>query len=179
MKLVDQYKRLVYKTANQVNRRHGGILSLPDLESAGFQGLVEAEKTWNAEKGALSTWVWFAIRKSIQNEARAQRRALSENITASQGDDAPSCNLVDTLGAPSEVEDRYNREQLHDMLLSQIKRLPQKQQKLLIKMLARGMTQAEYAREEGLQKAAVNYLYNDAVCRLRTMLSKKISLAAV
>lgn len=179
MKLVDQYKRLVYKTANQVNRRHNGLLCQEDLESAGFQGLVEAEKTWNAEKGALSTWVWFAIRKAVQREAQAQRRALSENISVAGSQDEGSRNIIDTLGAPSEVEDQYNREQLHDMLLSQIKRLPRKQQKLLIKMIARGMTQVEYAREEGLQKAAVNYLYNDAVCRLRTMLSKKISLAAV
>jgi RNA polymerase sigma factor (sigma-70 family) len=179
MKLVDQYKRLVYKTANRVNRRHNGILSMPDLESAGFQALVEAQQTWDESKGALSTWAWFKIRKSIQNEARAQRRALSENITASQGDDAPSCNLVDTLGAPSEVEDRYNREQLHDLLLSQIKRLPPKEQRLMIKMLAQGMTRAEYARQEGVTKAAITYLYNDAVCRLRGMLNKKISIEAV
>jgi RNA polymerase sigma factor (sigma-70 family) len=178
MKLVEQYKRLIFKTANQINRRHNGILSLADLESAGFQALVEAEKTWDVAKGALSTWAWFQVRKAIQREALAQRRALSENITAPQGDD-PSCNLVDTLGAPSEVEDRYNREQLHDMLLSQIRRLPPKQQKLLIKMLARGMTQVEYAAEEKMSKAAVNFLYTDAVCRLRGMLGKKISIAAI
>lgn len=177
MKLVAQYKNLVYKTANRVNRTHGGILSQPDLEAAGMQGLVEAEKTWDAARGSLCTWVWFAVRKSIQIEARRQRRAMSENITTPQGDEG-SCNLVDTLGAPSEVEDQVNREQLHDLLMSQIRRLPKKQQKLLIKMLARGMTQVEYAQEEGMQKAAVNFLYRGAVSRLRGMLSKQ-GLSAV
>ena len=178
MKLVEQYKRLVFKTANQINRRHNGILSLADLESAGMQGLIEAEKTWDAAKGGLCTWVWFQIRKAIQREALAQRRAYSENISVTQGDD-PGCNLVDTLGAPSEIEDQVNREQLHDLLLSQIRRLPTKQQKLMIKMLARGMTQVEYAQEEKMSKAAVNFLYTDAVCRLRGMLGKKISIAAI
>lgn len=173
MKLVDQYKNLVFKTAWKVNKNHNLKLSQDDLQAAGMRGLVEAEQTWDAAKGSLCTWVWFKVRKAVQAEAAKQRVALSENVTASQGDDAPSCNLVDTLGAPSEVEDQINREELRELLLSQVKRLPKKQQKLMIKMLAQGMTQAEYAAEEGCSQQLAQYLYHDALRRLRGLLERR------
>lgn len=170
MKLVDQYKNLVFKTAWKVNKHHN--LSQDDLQAAGMRGLVEAEQTWDAAKGSLCTWVWFKVRKAVQAEAAKQRTALSENVTASQGDNAP-CNLVDTLGTPSEAEDQVNREELHNILLSQIRRLPKKQQRLMLKMLAQGMTQAEYAAEEGCSQQLAQYLYKDALRRLRGLLERR------
>lgn len=172
-------ENMVYKYANNVQAKHNGILNLADLEAAGMRGLCEAERSFNPESGAsFTTWCFMNARRYIQDEVRQQRKALSENVSVSL--DEGSANVVDTLGCAWDIEDQINREQLHDMLMQQIRRLPSKQQKLMIAMLAQGMTQTDYAQRENLQKAAVNRLYIKAVSRLREYLSpvrSEISLA--
>lgn len=163
-------EKMVYKYANAVQAKHGGILDLADLEAAGLRGLCEAEKTFNPESTAkFSTWAFIHARRYIQDEVRQQRKAMSENISAAS--DGESVNMVDTLGATWDIEDQINREQLHDLLFSQIRRLPPKQQRLMIAILAQGMTQMDYARRECLGKVTVNRLYIKAITRLRMYLT--------
>jgi RNA polymerase sigma factor (sigma-70 family) len=176
MTLVEQYQRMVYKYANRVQRKHGGLLSLVDLEAAGMRGLCEAANTFNPTSGAsIKTWIFMHARRHIQDEVRAQRKAMSEHtdtLMPEDNEDMGLDNVVNAMPSEDNVEDSVNREQVRDLLMAQIRRLPQKQQRLMIKMLAQGMTQAEYAQSEGVSPASVSFLYTDAVNRLRGLLSR-------
>lgn len=176
MKLVEQYKRMVYRYVNKVAAKYSGLLSLPDLESAALQGICEAEKTFNPSSNAsLKTWIFINARRYVQDEVRRQRKAMNEHtdtLLPEDNEDMGLDNIVNAMPSEDDVEDRVNREQVRDLLMAQIRRLPTKQQRLMIKMLAQGMTQAEYAQSEGVSRASVSFLYTDAIDRLRSMLSR-------
>lgn len=172
MTLVEQYKKMVFKIANKVQAKHDGLLDLAALESAALQGICEAERTFNPDSSAsLKTWIFIHARRQVQAEACKQRKQLTENVSTTSA----ACtqgNLLDTLASESDVEDRINREQLHELLMKQVRKLPPAKQKLLVKMLAQGMTAAEYAEAEGCSQAKISYLYTTAVEQLRSLMRR-------
>jgi RNA polymerase sigma factor (sigma-70 family) len=173
MKLVEQYKKMVFKIANTVRAKHNGMLDMSALESAALQGICEAERTFNPSSGAvLKTWVFIHARRQIQAEACKQRKQLTENISTT----SQAClinnrlDVVQVADQSASVEDQINREQLHALLMEQVRKLPTAEQKLMIKLLARGMTLTEWAEEEGVTPQRASYLYRGALEQLqRTM----------
>lgn len=173
MKLVEKdlesLKRLAYKEAHKVQQRHGGLLNLTDLQQAALAGIVEAAASWDGDKSKLSTWAFHAVRGRVQQEARRQRHALSENVTTQE--DEP-CNVIDvylpraTAGL-SGAEDQVNRAQLHEVLISGIRQLPSKHQAIMLKIFLKGETATEIAEQDGTTKQNVNAMYLEACRRLR------------
>lgn len=162
---VKKYKRMAFHQANKANRSHGGLLDIARLESAGMEGMSKALASYDPAYGAsLGTWIFYSVRQTIQVEVKKQRKALAEMVVVGQDDD--QLCILDTLGADSDVEDRINRIQLHDLLLRQIVKLPKKQQRLMIAMLSQGMTQIEYGESEGESRKAISALYCSAIATL-------------
>lgn len=170
MTLVEQYKKMVFKIVNAVQAKHQGMLDMSALESAALQGICEAERTFNPDSTAtLKTWVFIHARRQVQAEACKQRKQLTENVSTTSAA-CKQANVLDTLAVPADVEDQINREQLHALLMEQVRKLPAAEQKLMIKLLARGMTLTEWAEEEGVSPQRASYLYRGALEQLqRTM----------
>jgi RNA polymerase sigma factor (sigma-70 family) len=174
MKLVEQYKKMVFKIANTVQAKHNGMLDMSALESAALQGICEAERTFNPDSTAiLKTWVFIHARRQVQAEACKQRKQLTENINTTSQRCAHQDNALDIMSVvdrSASAEDQINREQLHALLMEQVRKLPAAEQKLMIKILARGMTLTEWAEEEGVTPQRASYLYRGALEQLqRTM----------
>lgn len=90
---------LVYFWANRYRALLEGraVVDIDDLIQAGAMGLMEAEGTFQPDKGAWSTWASFYIRTAMQ-EALGLRGGKSEPLTVSL--DAPA--YTDD-GEPSEI----------------------------------------------------------------------------
>lgn len=175
---IKKYEKLIYKYAAKVAAKHGGILHQDDLIAAGMRGMVEAQRTYNPDSGAsLGTWIFIHARRYIQDEARQQRKAASENVTVRYGewntesDGGGFCNVTELLGADWDMEDRINRAQLAALLAQQIALLPPTQRKFLSWVLA-GNDPSEYAREAGISRQATSWLYCEALKALRASFKK-------
>ncbi len=71
-KTQDEHKGLIVKIAKGYVR---DTIELEDLIAEGYIGLLEAQKTYQAEKGAFTTHAYYQIRRRIVEHARAFSRA--------------------------------------------------------------------------------------------------------
>lgn len=83
---------------------------MDDLMQAGHIGVMLAEATWNADKGAFSTWAAFYIQREMQDaiglrgtKSKAQREAVS--LDAPLGEDEEG-TLQDVIPAQQDDPER-------------------------------------------------------------------------
>ena len=175
--MFEQYKRIAFRYANTVYRKHSRLLDLSALESAALEGLAKAEATYNPDSTAApQTWAFIHARKAVQDEARRQRPGLcwvttaraASSGTLSRDGDAPILDLLPDTDS-SLADQALHQEQVRDLLMAQIRKLPAPEQRVLVKFLA-GMSQTDISQKEGCTKQHINKIWRNAVQLLRARL---------
>lgn len=134
-----------------------------DAEDAASQVFLKIQEKWHtydAERGAVGTWIYAITR----NEVRAvlRRRAKDEGT------------MEDFAHIPAQEpnpEESLTAEARLDELEAALERLPERERDIIILRFYSGLPSQEIARRMGLSDSNVRYLQSRALRKLRTMLA--------
>lgn len=180
--LWEQVSRWVCKLANKWAFAFAGMggVEVDDLINSGYLALVEAVKTFQAEKGAaFMTWFTLFIKKAFldaygirahKNDPLHDAASLDAPIVDSSGKDII---LSDTVADPcgeaalAAQEEQIFIEQLHDALEEALATLPQEQSEVLRLHYYDGQTYEAIGKQLGTYKQTIQARANKALRGLR------------
>jgi len=85
LELIRRFQKLVYKVAHQVHRSTGGQLSIEDLVSWGFTGLLAAYERFDPEINArFLTFAYYRIRGAMYDACRRHAQVISQQTVYEQ-----------------------------------------------------------------------------------------------
>lgn len=118
--LTDEQRARVEENHNLIYfflRKHG--YSIADFYGAAAEGLCKAAQTFDADKGAFSSWALQAMRFSVSAECRKQSRKIENAAPIMSLDAAYSAETTATLGEaiPGEPSD-FSRPEIEEFYAS-------------------------------------------------------------
>lgn len=169
-------------------RRYGwllegrGDLDAEDLFQGGALGLIEAHVSWDAARGAWSTWASIHIRKGIRETLgrKNQLYAVPLDAPAYSNDDGYSdVSLLDTLPDASIVpdDDRVLSREIVETVNAAVDALPEDCAAAVRSVELEGRSQAKTAAAMGITPEAVRRLIAKGIRDLRK--DKRIRLLAL
>lgn len=169
-------------------RRYGwllegrGDLDADDLFQGGALGLIEAYASWDAARGAWSTWASWHIRKGIQETLgrKKQLYAVSLDAPAYSNDDGYSdVTLLETLPDTSIIpdDDRVLSREIVETVNAAVDALPEDCAAAVRSVELQRNSQAKTAAVMGITPEAVRRLIAKGIRDLRK--DKRIRLLAL
>ncbi len=132
-----------------------------DREDVFSEILLKAQRQagrYDSAKASVSTWVYMITRSVVADYYK-------------------KCKLVyplsEALASPDGVEDSIEYEEELRELARQLMKLPQKEQRVVILRLYKGMSYKEIARALGISETNVGTIYSRAICKLRKRMVSK------
>lgn len=141
-------------------RSGGGVWSVDDLEQCAGLGVLEAVKTYDADKGGFLGWCSFYIKRQCRSMLGLAGRIRKEHYNAARLDEpipgAEDLTMLDCIededstAAMEAAEDRACNNVLRDDLLNAMDRLPDQSRHMIHRYDLDGLTLREAAREMGV-----------------------------
>ena len=182
---LEQWRHLVWYVVNRIRPRLPACVSEEDLFSAGMVGLMVASRSYDASRGAeFKTYAYHRIRGAILDELRRLDflpRSQREKARA-DGREAPAMVAIPTDEdgqeslAAGELEPGCETEDLRDLLLREVDRLPEKMRIVMTLYYQEGLRMREIGDRLGLTESRVSQIHSNAVSRLRRSLRSAAGL---
>lgn len=144
------------------NRFHGAF-DFEDLQSVAYEGLCLA-LTKLDEKQSFQRYIWLTIKGTLQKYIRDS--FTPQVYTTAIDNDGEETDILDTLPSESDFAEESANRHLLENIKRQIERMPKKQRRYGLLMLA-GYCQTEAARELNVSKEAVGQTHKIVVGKLR------------
>lgn len=147
-------------------RRYGWLLEsrgdvdADDLFQGGALGLIEAQATYDAARGAFSTWASWHIRKGIQQTLGRSRRLRAVPLDAPAYRDDDETTLLETLPDTSIVpdDDRILSREIVGTVRAAVNALPEDRAAAVRSVELQGNSRAKTAAMLGITPEAVRGL---------------------
>lgn len=174
------HKGLVRMCANRYRYflRQRPALSMEDLMQEGYLAVLEAEKTWQPEKGAFSTWAVFYIRKAMRKALELKSVGGKSYFRPAPASlDAPvpeseELSLLDTIADPDAWDGGEMAASADEcrVVREAVEQLPADQYEIAMACLIGKQPLAPWARERGLKPQQARDLEYKAIRSLRQLL---------
>ena len=149
--LVEEHLSLLHATVHQMMRALPPTVDFNDLLGEGAIALIEAEKDWDPDIAAFSTYARCRIRGAVLDELRRQGRSRSRLTT----------KLVDPL-APQERLEIYDED-----VRTQLSRLPADERTAVVLYHVHDLTYKQIGKVLGVCDQTVAVIVKRAARRLR------------
>ena len=180
IELWQQTKKLISLKARQyLDNTNFSPDFLEDLEQAGYIALVNAVASYHKKEYKFNTFLSYHLQNAFR-EALGIRTEKQEKdpIHNAAGIDAPltdkegeSFSLADIIGADDPelegAEDRLEREELREILLEEISRLPEKEADSITKHFFHGLTFNEIGKQEGVSGVMIRQRQQQGIRKIR------------
>lgn len=157
---------LVKHIAGKIAKGHRHI-PLDDLVSDGAQGLLHAQKTFDARKGKFGKWAAGCIRTAILQGIKAQGWWQPR-----VGPVHPECMRDGDFYSTDDIHNNVACTQLAQVLVKEIKKLPTHEAEVL-KGYCYGRTRAELVTELGISRGSVHNYKRSAIKKLQDVIAKE------
>ena len=175
--VIEQYKRWVYKIAQRYTSflERSGSVGLDDLHQVGFIALMEAQKKYDPEKGAFTTFSFDWIRKAMRgalgfnNNTGAAPEALIYLDAPISADPNSDVTLLDTLADPEALPldepiiENETKEETRAEVRAAVDRMKSDKQKAAVSLVwFDGKTRENAADEMGMKHKSFYSLESNA-----------------
>ncbi len=148
---VKNYSRVLHYIRNKI----GNSMDAEDLTSEIFIYCYNHYEAYDPQKGALTTWLYMVVNNRIKNYYR-DHAAFADFETVSQTMQDQNIDL----------DKGIYLEQLHNALMEAIKRLPERQQKVVMMRYFQNCSSDEIAKELNITPGNVRVLQSRALEKL-------------
>lgn len=176
---IEQWRHLVWYVVNRIKPRLPVSVSDDELYSAGLYGLMNAARSFDADRGAgFKTYAYHRIRGAILDELRRLDflpRSLRDRARAA-GEDAPVVLPIptDEDGHESLASTRGNgvseQRDLGVALHRAIDELPDRMRVVMALYYREGLKMREIGERLQLTESRVSQIHSNAVSRLRRVM---------
>lgn len=154
MKIIEQYKPFIIKTAKEFNIRN---CDTHDLLQIGYMAIINAVDKYKTGSNTFSTYVFNSVKNALRYTARQHSRfeaELSFNTVISPEDNFHN-EFINTVPSLVNLEDEILNIENSKELRRVVDKLPPGEAELLFSIYYKGVSIRSYAEKEGIsyQKA--------------------------
>jgi RNA polymerase sigma factor (sigma-70 family) len=164
LKVIEQFKPFIYKTANGFNIKNCDI---NDLAQIGCIAIIKAVLKYKIGSHTFSSYAYNAVKNELKYTARAKAKAgkdFSIN-TPVDGSGENDMEYVDCLVGAENIEEDILKDECYRELRQALWRLSEEERELVRMVYFRNMTLKAYAEMKGMG-------YQEAYWRKRRVLEK-------
>jgi RNA polymerase sigma factor (sigma-70 family) len=146
-------------------------LDVDDLVSEAQFALCRAAESWQASRGAFTTYAGTAIHNRLLTVCRLHRGAGQDRVELISlctpvGESGEDC-LLDVLPDPGvELDEEVYRSHVTEVVRQAVSELPERDRAVIQSLLA-GRSSADLAREHGCSRQRIDQIQSRAIRRLR------------
>ncbi len=148
---VNNYSRVLYYVQNKI----GNSVDAEDLTSEVFIYCYKHYEDYDPEKSSITTWLYLVVNSRIKNYYR-------DHVVFADYE-----SVAETMQDQSiDLDKGVYLEQLHNALMEAIKKLPERQQKVIMMRYFQNCSGDEIARELNISPGNVRVLLSRALDKL-------------